>query len=58
MKIGGFCTLSAPIVSRLLAEFTESEKSPVRSLVTDATFVTCGAEFTIWLTSIEGATVM
>jgi alpha-tubulin suppressor-like RCC1 family protein len=36
----------------------ESEKSPVRSLVTDATFVACGAEFTIWLTSIEGATVM
>ncbi|CAM6093379.1 unnamed protein product [Calypogeia fissa] len=36
----------------------ECEKLPVKSLVTEAKHVVCGAEFTMWLTSVAGATIL
>ncbi|GJV68418.1 protein RCC2 [Tanacetum coccineum] len=36
----------------------EIELYPVRCLVTDVTHVACGADFTVWLTSVEGATIL
>ncbi|KAG0624075.1 hypothetical protein M758_3G222100 [Ceratodon purpureus] len=36
----------------------EFEKSPVKCLVTDATHVSCGAEFTVWLTSAAGSSIV
>lgn len=36
----------------------EIEKLPVRSLVSDATNVSCGADFTMWLTSANGSSIM
>lgn len=38
-----------------IAEF---EKSPVKCLVTDATYVSCGADFTMWLTSVSGSSIV
>ncbi|KAI3733244.1 hypothetical protein L1987_64464 [Smallanthus sonchifolius] len=36
----------------------EIELYPVRCLVSEVTNVTCGAEFTVWLTSVEGASIL
>ncbi|CAI9281604.1 unnamed protein product [Lactuca saligna] len=36
----------------------EFELSPVRCLITDVKDVSCGAEFTVWLSSIEGASIL
>lgn len=35
----------------------EVELSPIRCLVSDVKLATCGAEFTVWLTSVEGASI-
>ncbi|KAI5656144.1 hypothetical protein M9H77_24937 [Catharanthus roseus] len=36
----------------------EVELSPVRSLVSEAVKTACGAEFTVWLTKTEGASIL
>eukprot|EP00250_Pteridium_aquilinum_P008105 c17674_g1_i1 orf=342-2063(+) len=36
----------------------EIESAPVKCLVSKATHVACGAEFTVWLSSIPGATIL
>ncbi|XP_078173493.1 regulator of chromosome condensation (RCC1) family protein [Carex rostrata] len=36
----------------------EIEASPVLCLVSDATHVACGSEFTVWLTSVEGSSIL
>ncbi|XP_039019958.1 protein RCC2-like [Hibiscus syriacus] len=36
----------------------EVESSPVRCLVSQVTNVACGAEFTVWLSSAEGASIL
>ncbi|KAL9254474.1 RCC2-like protein [Drosera capensis] len=36
----------------------EIEMLPVRCQVTDVTRVACGAEFTVWLSSVEGASIL
>lgn len=36
----------------------EIEHSPVRCLVSDVKTVSCGADFTVWLTSIEGSSIL
>lgn len=36
----------------------EFEQSPVRCLVSDATTAVCGGDFTVWLTSVEGSSIM
>lgn len=36
----------------------EIEFYPVRCLVSEVTNVACGADFTVWLTSVEGATIL
>ncbi|KAL4584210.1 hypothetical protein LXL04_008802 [Taraxacum kok-saghyz] len=37
---------------------TEFELSPVRCLLTDVKDVACGADFTVWLTSVEGSSIL
>jgi hypothetical protein len=37
---------------------TECEKLPVRSMVTEAKQVVCGAEFTVWLSSLSGISIL
>ncbi|XP_057974544.1 uncharacterized protein LOC131162257 [Malania oleifera] len=37
---------------------TEIEQSPVRSLATQVKNVACGADFTVWLSSVEGASIL
>ncbi|KAK1427265.1 hypothetical protein QVD17_15948 [Tagetes erecta] len=36
----------------------EIELYPVRCLVSEVTHVACGADFTVWLTSVEGASIL
>lgn len=36
----------------------EVEPSPVRCLVSEVVKTTCGADFTVWLTSIQGASIL
>ncbi|XP_059633876.1 uncharacterized protein LOC132276462 [Cornus florida] len=36
----------------------EVESSPVRCLVSDVKNIACGADFTAWLTSVEGASIL
>ncbi|KAM0006846.1 putative regulator of chromosome condensation 1/beta-lactamase-inhibitor protein II [Helianthus debilis subsp. tardiflorus] len=36
----------------------EFELDPVRCLVTEVTKVSCGADFSVWLTSVEGASIL
>ncbi|KAD6119250.1 hypothetical protein E3N88_10521 [Mikania micrantha] len=36
----------------------EIELYPVRCLVSEVTTVACGADFTVWLTSVEGASIL
>ncbi|XP_076892137.1 uncharacterized protein LOC143543774 [Bidens hawaiensis] len=36
----------------------EVEVNPVRCLVSEVTNVACGADFTVWLTSVEGASIL
>ncbi|XP_024027175.1 protein RCC2 homolog [Morus notabilis] len=36
----------------------EIEASPVRCLVSEVTTTACGAEFTVWLSSVEGASIL
>ncbi|XP_043809330.1 protein RCC2 isoform X2 [Manihot esculenta] len=36
----------------------EIESSPVRCLVTNAKKTACGADFTVWLSSVEGASIL
>ncbi|XVF35992.1 hypothetical protein REPUB_Repub19eG0019800 [Reevesia pubescens] len=36
----------------------EIESSPVRCLVSQVTNTACGAEFTVWLSSVEGASIL
>lgn len=38
--------------------FAEVELSPVRCLVSEVKTVACGAEFTVWLSSAEGASIL
>lgn len=44
------------LVSPLFIE--EWEPSPVRCLVSEVKVAVCGADFTVWLTSIEGASIL
>ncbi|XP_002510496.2 protein RCC2 homolog isoform X1 [Ricinus communis] len=37
---------------------SEVESSPVRCLVSDVKNTACGAEFTVWLSSVEGASIL
>ncbi|KAK9053833.1 hypothetical protein SSX86_024908 [Deinandra increscens subsp. villosa] len=36
----------------------EIELYPVRCMISDVTNVACGADFTVWLTSVEGASIL
>ncbi|EFJ10497.1 hypothetical protein SELMODRAFT_128036 [Selaginella moellendorffii] len=36
----------------------EVEKLPLKCLVSEATHVSCGADFTVWLSSVEGASIL
>ncbi|XP_057435033.1 uncharacterized protein LOC130727801 [Lotus japonicus] len=36
----------------------EVETSPVRCLVSEVTYTTCGGDFTVWLSSVEGASIL
>ncbi|KAF5181922.1 Regulator of chromosome condensation [Thalictrum thalictroides] len=36
----------------------ESEQSPVRCSVSEVTNAVCGGEFTVWLSSVEGSTIL
>ena len=38
--------------------FVEIESSPVRCLVSDVKNTACGADFTVWLSSLEGASIL
>lgn len=38
--------------------FVEIESSPVRCLVSEVKNIACGADFTVWLTSAEGASIL
>lgn len=38
--------------------FVEIEPSPVRCLVSEVTATACGADFTVWLSSVEGASIL
>lgn len=38
--------------------FVEFELSPVRCQVSEVKNVACGADFTVWLTSVEGASIL
>ena len=44
---------------KLLTSFAyvEVELSPVQCLITDVRDVACGTDFTVWLTSIKGASI-
>ena len=42
----------------LLCLFVEIESSPVRCLVSEVKNATCGGDFTVWLTSAEGASIL
>lgn len=37
--------------------FAELELSPVRCQVSDVKVAACGGEFTVWLTSVQGASI-
>ncbi|KAF1871766.1 hypothetical protein Lal_00020561 [Lupinus albus] len=36
----------------------EIESTPVRCLVSEVTYTTCGGDFTVWLSSIEGSSIL
>ncbi|MED6118358.1 hypothetical protein PIB30_002066 [Stylosanthes scabra] len=36
----------------------EVESSPVRCLVSEVNYTTCGGDFTVWLSSVEGASIL
>ncbi|OIV97600.1 hypothetical protein TanjilG_12357 [Lupinus angustifolius] len=36
----------------------EIESSPVRCLVSEVTYTTCGGDFTVWLSSVEGSSIL
>jgi len=36
----------------------EIESSPVSCIVAEATNVVCGADFTVWLSSVEGSSIL
>lgn len=38
--------------------FVEIESSPVRCLVSEVKNTACGADFTVWLSSVEGASIL
>ncbi len=38
--------------------FVEIESSPVRCLVSEVKNLACGADFTVWLSSVEGASIL
>lgn len=38
--------------------YVEIESSPVRCLVSEVKNTACGGEFTVWLSSIEGASIL
>lgn len=38
--------------------YAEIESSPVRCLVSEVKYTTCGGDFTVWLSSIEGASIL
>lgn len=37
---------------------TEIESSPVRCLVSEVKHTACGGDFTVWLSSVEGASIL
>jgi len=37
---------------------TEIESSPVRCLVSEVKHAACGGDFTVWLSSVEGASIL
>lgn len=37
---------------------TEVEPSPVQCLVSEAKTTACGGDFTVWLTPVEGASIL
>lgn len=36
----------------------EIESSPVRCLVSEVKYTTCGGDFTVWLSSVEGSSIL
>ncbi|KAI9114079.1 hypothetical protein K1719_014729 [Acacia pycnantha] len=36
----------------------EIESSPVRCLVSEVSYATCGGDFTVWLSSVEGSSIL
>lgn len=38
--------------------YAEFELSPVRCQVSEVKSAVCGAEFTVWLTSVEGSSIL
>lgn len=42
----------------ILCLFVEVESSPIRCLVSEVRDVACGADFSVWLSSIEGASIL
>nr|GLL48805.1 protein RCC2 [Ipomoea trifida] len=49
------CSITSLPFPLAIAEF---EESPVRCLVSDVKTTSCGADFTVWLTSIEGSSIL
>lgn len=37
---------------------TEIESSPIRCLVSEVTYATCGGDFSVWLSSVEGSSIL
>lgn len=52
------CSLIILIFFLPFASVAEIEPSPVRCLVSEVVKTTCGADFTVWLTSIQGASIL
>lgn len=42
----------------ILYFFVEVESSPIRCLVSEVRDATCGVDFSVWLSSIEGASML
>jgi hypothetical protein len=50
-----YILLLSPVFLQFVAEI---ESSPVACLVTEATNAVCGADFTVWLSSVEGSSIL
>jgi hypothetical protein len=50
--------LSLSSIMVFLQFVAEIESSPVACLVAEATNAVCGADFTVWLSSVEGSSIL